>query len=71
MNSKQFCSFDNFNSLLRGYDSIGFWLLLTLKLTIRIIGTGDMVGTKVEMGGGDMKDFCCLDLKYSVMFCFT
>ena len=42
-----------------------------------------MVGTKLEQGGGwknndvvtmlnDMKDFCCLDLKCSVMmFCFT
>ena len=44
MNSKQFCSFDNFNSLLWGDYSFGFWLLLTLKLTMRIIGRGDMVG---------------------------
>ena len=44
MNSKQFCSFDNFSSLLWGYYSFGFWLLLALKLTIRIIGRGDMIG---------------------------
>ena len=41
-----------------------------------------MVGTKLELRGSwknnnvvttldDMKDFCCLDLKSSVMFCFT
>ena len=42
--SKWFCSLDNFNSLPRGY-SFGFWLLLALKLTIRIlIGRGDAVG---------------------------
>ena len=45
MNFKQFCSFDNFYS-------IGFLLLLTLKLTIRIIGRGDMVKTKLERGEG-------------------
>ena len=70
MNSKQFFSFDNFNLLLWGYYSIGFRLLLALKLTIRIIGTDDVVETKLERGEG-MKDFCCLDLKCSFMFCFT
>ena len=44
MISQQFCSFDNFNSLLWGYYSFSFWILLALKLTIRIIGRGDMVG---------------------------
>ena len=44
MNSKQFCSFDNLNLLLRGYYLFGFWLLLALKLTISIIGRSDMVG---------------------------
>ena len=49
---------------------------------MKIIGRRDMVGTKLEWGGGgnndnvvtmlnDMKDFCCLDLKCSAMFCFT
>ena len=74
MNSKQFRSFDNFNSLLWVYYSFSFWLLLALKLAIRIIGRGDMVGIKMESGGSwkkvskinnvvtmwnDMKDFCC------------
>ena len=75
MNSKQFCCFDNFNSLLWGYYSIGFWILLALKFTIRIIGRGDMAGTKLERRRGwkkkIMKDFCCLDLKCSFRFCFT
>ena len=45
MNSKHFWSFDDFNSF-------GFWLLLTLKLTISVIGTGGMVGIKLEKGSG-------------------
>ena len=80
MNSNQFCYFDNFNSQRWVYYSIGFWLFLALKLTIKIIGRVDMVGTKMELGGGwkkfaklimliDMKDFCCLNLKcYVVLF---
>ena len=52
MNFKSFSSFDNFNSLLRGYYSLGFLLPLTFKLTIRMIGRGDMVGIKLIRGGG-------------------
>ena len=52
MNSKQFCAFDNFNSLLSGYCSFAFLLLLLLKLTIAIIGRGDMVEINSECGGG-------------------
>ena len=59
MNSKQFCSCDNFSSLLWGYYSFGLGLLLALKLTIRIIGRGDVVGIKSEWGGG-WKDFAKL-----------
>ena len=44
MNFKQFCSFDSINSLLWGYYSFGFWLLLALKLTFTIIEGSDMVG---------------------------
>ena len=43
MNSKQFCSFDNFISLLWGSYSFGFWSVLALKLTIRIKESRDMV----------------------------
>ena len=75
MNSKQFCSFDNFNSLLWGYYSFGILLLLALKLTIIIIERGDMVGggsksfanlivvTKLNI----MKGLKCLHLKFFVM----
>ena len=80
--SKQFCYFDNFNSLPWGYYLFGFWLLLALEITIRIIIRGGMVGIKLERGGGwknfckinvvnmlnNMKDFCCLDLKYTIVF---
>ena len=52
MNFKQFCSFDNFNSLLSDYYSFGFSLLLALKLTIRITRIGHMVEIKLERGGG-------------------
>ena len=38
------CSFDNYNWLLWGCYLFGFWLLLALKFTIKIIGEGDMVG---------------------------
>ena len=43
---------DNFNSLLWGYYSFGLWILLTLKLTVRIKGMGRMAGIKLERGGG-------------------
>ena len=56
MNSKQFGSSYNFSSLLWGYYSFGLWLVLELKLIIRIIGTGAMVGIKLE-GGGYWKRF--------------
>ena len=46
MNSKQFFSDDNFNSLLWDCCWFGCWLLLALKLTIRIIERDDMVGRK-------------------------
>ena len=52
MTFKQFGSFDHFNSLPWGYYSFGFWLLLAPKLTVRIIGRGDIVGIKLEWGGG-------------------
>ena len=51
-NEFQFCSFDNFNSLLWGYYSFGLRLLLALRLTVRIIEMGDMAGRKSEWGGG-------------------
>ena len=44
MNSKQFYSFDDFISLLWDYYSFGFWLLLALKLTIRIIRSNMLEG---------------------------
>ena len=50
MSSKQFCSFDNFNSLPRGYYSFGFWL--PLVLAIAMIGRGDVVGINLEWEGG-------------------
>ena len=50
MSSKQFCSFDNFNSLPRGYYSFGFWL--PLALAIAMIGRGDVVGINLEWQGG-------------------
>ena len=50
MNSRQFCSFDLF-SLLLGYYSLGFGTLLALKLIIRIIRGGGMVGMTLEPGG--------------------
>ena len=52
MNSKQFWSSDNFNSLLWGYYSFSLWLLLALKLTIRIKGSGHKIGIKSERGWG-------------------
>ena len=55
MNSKQSCYFDNFNSQLWVYYSIGFWLLLALKLAIKITGRVDMVGAKMELGRGWIK----------------
>ena len=58
-------------------------MLLALKLTIRIIARGDMVGinsgselekfckiNNVVTMLNDMKDFSCIDLKCSVMFFF-
>ena len=51
-----FCSFDNFSSQLWGYYSFGLWLLLALKLTIRKIGRGNMVGIKSEQGQGWKND---------------
>ena len=59
MNSKHFCSFDNFNSLLWGYYFFRFWLLLALKLTIRIKVRGDVVGINWS-GGGGWKNFAKL-----------
>ena len=53
---KQFCSFDNINSLLKGYYSFGLWLLLLLKLTVRIIRESAMVRLKLEFEGG-LKNF--------------
>ena len=51
MNSKQFFSFANVNPLLWDYYSFGLWLLLALKLRIRIIGRSNVVGIKLEPGG--------------------
>ena len=52
MNSKQFFSFDNFNSLFGGDYSLGLLLLLALKLTIRTIIMGDMVGINMKGESG-------------------
>ena len=51
MNSKQFFSDDNFNSLLWDCYWSGYWLFLALKLTIRIIERDDMVGRKWSREG--------------------
>ena len=42
----QFFPFDNFNSLLWGYYLFGLQLFLAVKLTVRIIGSGDIVEIK-------------------------
>ena len=55
---------------------------MPLKLTIRIIERGGMVGIKLVLEkfwkinnvfnlSNDIKDFCWLDLICSVMLCFT
>ena len=82
MNSKQFFSDDNFNSLLWDCYWFGYWLLLALKLTIIIIERDDMVGRKwsrEEVGNylqnndvvtmlNDIKDiWTCLNL-YATLF---
>ena len=61
-------------------------LFLALKLTTRIIGSDDMAEIKLELGRGgkklcninnvvtiinDITNFCCLDLKCSIMYCFA
>ena len=51
MSSKKIWYSDNFQPLLWGYYWFGSWILLALKLTIRIIARGDMVGIKSERGG--------------------
>ena len=80
----QFCSFDDFNSLLWGYYSFDLWLFSAVKL-FGIIGWGDMVGIKSERGESrkickmnnviiilnDMKYFCSLDLECSVMLFYN
>ena len=47
MNSEQILSFNSSNSLLWGYCSFRCWLLLALKLKIRVIRRGDMVRIKL------------------------
>ena len=63
MNSKQFCCFNNFNSLLLGYYQNKIETGRGLEKLCKINNVVAMLN--------EMKNFCCLDLKCSVMFCFT